>query len=914
MALNIKAIFSLTTKGVDQAALKAKNSIDSIGRASKRTANISARAFAKTGASLQKLGGGVQRLGGAFTSAGSVFAAAAIPAAGLALVIGKSVTEFARFEKQMSVVKSLTSELTKDTEKSKDQFKAMNAEAKRLGATTAFTATQAAEGFQFLALAGFNVQDQIASLPQVLNLAAAGSLDLKSASDIVTDSMSALLPALDKNDTKVQKITDLTDKFAFIQSKTNTNVLQLGEAIKLGGGAMAAAKIPLNDILVSMGALANAGLKGSIGGTALVNMMNKLAKPTSKGSKLLDRLGIKTKDAGGNFLSLPKLIGSVVEGMKQLEGGADRAAVAQEIFGVRGQRAINALMNVGVRDIELLQKGIENATGAAAKQAEIRLDNLAGSFTKMQSAITGVLIEVGSGFGTFFTKPIKNAAKQVADLAVAFQVASGEIELSKKAFGIKKDKEIPKRIIALIEFAKGFKEGFNEILVTANNVFDKIISFLKDTFGEGKINIKNLGKLVAKFILLGAIAAPILAGLALSFFVLGPIITGVGVSITLLGSIFIGFGVIVSSTGTLIGGVLTLMTGPIGIAIAAIIGLGIAAFIFRDKLKSAFMSSLNFVKNVFVAAMNSNMILLIPGIGFVIRAIGLISENWELVKEFSSLAIDFMSRKMTSFFEFFSSETTDTINTTTSAWTGFLEFFTNMSEDLLKIPFFGAIITRTKETIEEIISLVGKGFDKLKSMTLRFSGINLLGTDKTDETDETDSFFASALKKSIAFFKKDAAQAKKEVEKSAAKSVVTIDKGLTSSGQAFIDNLLQFPIQQAAKEIKSIEIPIEDKTVKALIDPESTVKIEDKSIMAIVDPKNKVQIESKSIKNLALVKSVISKDNKVEAKIPPKSMEKLESVIDKLPKQKKSEVKIDESFRNAEVRKYEILNKEKLVQ
>ena len=259
------------------------------GDGAKRQLGKASKGFKQMTNSIKKANQGIAKMGQGFK--GLALAGAPLTA-GVAL----ATKEFADFEKQMSVVKSLTDGITKD------QFAAMTAEAKRLGASTSFSAKEAAQGLEFLALAGFNSEQQIGSLQSVLNLAAAGSLDLGTASDIATDSLSALGPALDKNRGKVKNLATLTDKFAFIQSKTNTNVVQLGEAIKFGGSTLAAAGVPLNDILVSMGALANAGLKGSIGGTALTNAFNKMAKPTSKAKALLEEHNIVTEDAAGNFL------------------------------------------------------------------------------------------------------------------------------------------------------------------------------------------------------------------------------------------------------------------------------------------------------------------------------------------------------------------------------------------------------------------------------------------------------------------------------------------------------------------------------------------------------------------------------------------------------------------------------------
>ena len=507
MAFKFNAILKFNGEGVKKQLGKAQRGFKAMSNS-----------ISKANQNIGKLGQGIKGL----TLAGAPLAA------GVAI----ATKEFADFEKQMSVVRSLTGDITKK------EFASMTAEAKRLGATTSFTAKEAAQGFEFLALAGFNVEDQIGSLESVLNLAAAGSLELGSASDIVTDSMGSLAPALDKHASKVENITSLVDKMAFIQSKTNTNVTQLGDAIKFGGGAMAAAKVPLDSILVAMGGLANAGLKGSIGGTALTNAFTKMAKPSTKAIAKFEELGIQLRDSNDNFLPMPQLMANITKGMNKVEGGAEKMAVAQELFGLRGQRAIFALMNEGTASLTLLQEGMKDSTGTAAKQAKTRLDNLAGSFTIMQSAVSGVLIEVGGLFGSFLTKPIRKAAAIVSNFAIGFQIVTGQIDRASKGgkgFFDQFGKEKGEAILGFIEgFIDGFKEA-SEFLVSTGK---QIAAFFGTFIGDSDTSAKSIGKLVAQIITIGAIAAPILAAVVAGFFVLGPILTGISGAAGLVGQAF----------------------------------------------------------------------------------------------------------------------------------------------------------------------------------------------------------------------------------------------------------------------------------------------------------------------------------------------------------------------------------------
>lgn len=515
------------------------------------------KSFGKLRKNVKSLGTGVNNLGQGFKGLGLATAPAL---AGVAL----ATKTFAGFEKQMSIVRSLTGEI------SEEAFAAMSAEAKRLGATTAFSAKEAAEGLQFLALAGFDTEEQIGSLESVLSLAAAGSLELGAASDIATDSLSALSPAFADPSKKVENLTALVDKFALVQSKTNTNVLQLGEAVKFGGGTLAGFGVDLNEIVASLGALADSGLKGSIGGTAVTNMFNKLLKPSSNAKKIIEELGITMTDSAGAILPIPDLMDNLIAGLDKVKGPAKRSQSAIELFGVRGIRAFNALKNKGSANLRVLIDQIEGASegiGAAQRQAEQRLDNLAGAFTKLKSATEGVLIEIGALFAKFFRKPIEQAAELISGFAQAFQIAGGQISSTSKAGQLFFKQFGPERGQKLIDFVTGFTEGFQEAKTTIVSVFKTVANAFLSFRKESGMSTADIGKLVAKVLTFGAVIAPIMGAVIAGLFVLGPVLTGIGGAITIVTS---GIGILLNILG-IVGGVL----GAVFSGIAAIVtGIG----------------------------------------------------------------------------------------------------------------------------------------------------------------------------------------------------------------------------------------------------------------------------------------------------------------------------------------------------
>ena len=220
-----------------------------------------------------------------------------------------------------------------------------------MGENTKFTATEAAEALNYMALAGYNAQESMSMLPNVLNLAAAGTMDLALASDMITDTQTAF-------GITFERTNQLVDEMARAASTGNTNVTQLGEAfltvganaqelnggmVKLKDGTMAEVD-GVQELEIALTAMANAGIKGSEAGTHMRNMINKLSKPTSEGTKQLEAMGVSVFDAEGNMRSLTDVMGdfSVKLGEMTQE---DRIKAIGDLFNVRDMASAKSLMN-----------------------------------------------------------------------------------------------------------------------------------------------------------------------------------------------------------------------------------------------------------------------------------------------------------------------------------------------------------------------------------------------------------------------------------------------------------------------------------------------------------------------------------------------------------------------------------------
>ena len=261
--------------------------------------------------------------------------------------------------------------------------------AQQMGATTAFSATQAADALNYMALAGYDAETSMTMLPNVLNLAAAGGMELATASDMVTDASSALGLTLDET-------AAMVDQMAKTSSVSNTSVQQLGEAMLTVGGTAKMLQGGTVELSQALGILADNGVKGSEGGTALRNIILSLSAPTKKAAAQMEDLGIQVFDAAGEMLSLEDIMGQFNDAMADMSSG-EKTEALNKIFNKVDLKSVNALMDTNVQRWDDLTAAIENSQGAAQAMADTQLDNLAGDITLFQSALEGAKIAVSDG-------------------------------------------------------------------------------------------------------------------------------------------------------------------------------------------------------------------------------------------------------------------------------------------------------------------------------------------------------------------------------------------------------------------------------------------------------------------------------------------------------------------------------------
>lgn len=275
--------------------------------------------------------------------------------------------------------------------------------AQEMGANTVFSATQAAEALNYMALAGYDTQKSMETLPSVLNLAAAGAMDLASASDMVTDAETALGLAGKETADGIPRTTALIDEMARTASKTNTSVSQLGSAILTIGGTaklLNGGMVELADgteraydgtteLSTALGLLADNGIKGSAAGTSLRNILSSLS--SDKFKKSFGELGVSAYDSEGKMRSLKDVLAdmnSVMEDMTDEE----KTGIINSTFNQRDLKSVNALLATTGDRWDEITLALLDSKGAAEEMAETQLDNLAGDITLFQSALEGAQI------------------------------------------------------------------------------------------------------------------------------------------------------------------------------------------------------------------------------------------------------------------------------------------------------------------------------------------------------------------------------------------------------------------------------------------------------------------------------------------------------------------------------------------
>ena len=321
------------------------------------------------------------------------------------------------FESGMSQVAATMGITTEQIAAGSRDFEMLSKAAKDAGKSTQYSASQSAEALNYLALAGYDATKACETLPKVLNLAAAGGMELGAASDLVTDSMAAL-------GMEVSELDNYIDEMAKTSQKSNTSVAQLGEATLVCAGTVSLTNQSLETMNAELGILANNGIKSAEGGTHLRNILLSLVAPTSNGATALKELGVNVKDSFGNMRDLNNIM---VDLNKSMTGMSDTAKTnyINDIFNKTDIAAVNALLKGTGKEFNNLKGELLNCKGAAQDMANTMNDNLAGKVTILQSALEGLGISAYEKIEGTLKESVDAATESVGNLQVAMD--SGEL-------------------------------------------------------------------------------------------------------------------------------------------------------------------------------------------------------------------------------------------------------------------------------------------------------------------------------------------------------------------------------------------------------------------------------------------------------------------------------------------------------
>lgn len=342
-----------------------------------------------TGERLTALGSSMTSVGSSLTK----YVTTPLLGAGAAMV-----TVTAGFESAMSEVAAISGATG-------DDFEDLSQKAKDMGAATKFSASEAAEAFKYMAMAGWKTEDMLSGIEGVLNLAAASGEALGTTSDIVTDALTAFgLTASDA--------AHFSDVLAAASNNANTNVSMLGESFKYVAPVAGAMGYSVEDTSIALGLMANSGIKASQAGTALRTIMTNMAKPTDTVATAMEALGLSLTDSEGNMKSLGVIMEDLRAGFNGLTE-AEQANLAASLAGKEGMSGLLAIVNATEKDFNSLNEAIYGADGTAGRMAETMQDNLSGQLVILKSALEGIAIS----FGELLLPAVKSVVSWLQNLA-----------------------------------------------------------------------------------------------------------------------------------------------------------------------------------------------------------------------------------------------------------------------------------------------------------------------------------------------------------------------------------------------------------------------------------------------------------------------------------------------------------------
>ncbi len=396
--------------------------------------------------------------------------------AGAAAGAAFSIKTGMEFEAQMSKVKAISGATVED-------MKALTAKAKEMGAKTKFSAVEAGQGLEYMAMAGWKTKAMLNALPPVMSLAAATATDLGTTSDIITDAMTAL-------GIGSEGAAHFADVLAIATSSANTTLEQMGETFKYCASVGGAFKISAEEIALSIGLMANSSTKSSEAGTSTRSILSRLATDSGGAQTALKKLGVSFYDSAGAMRPYGQILAETREKWKGLTA-EEGANLALKIAGKNALSGWYALMNASADDWNKVTWAINGCNGAAENMMEIMNDNLAGDITILQSTIQAVGIEFYEAFGKTGRNAVQTLTKKISAL-----VDNGTIARWAQNVGASIEKGM-KLAGDAIQWCKEHSDGLKNTLKALAGAYIgiKTANFATGILNTGK-TLVNFGKTV----------------------------------------------------------------------------------------------------------------------------------------------------------------------------------------------------------------------------------------------------------------------------------------------------------------------------------------------------------------------------------------------------------------------------------
>lgn len=363
----------------------------------------------------------------------------------------------ASFEKSMSNVAAISGATG-------DELKSLTDKAKEMGAKTKFSASESADAFSYMAMAGWKTTDMLNGIEGIMNLAAASGEDLATTSDIVTDALTAFkLTAADSG--------HFADVLATASSNANTNVSLMGETFKYVAPVAGALGFSAEDCAVAIGLMANSGIKASQAGTSLRSIITRMAKPTTEVQSAMDALGLSLTKSDGSMKSLNEIMLDMREGFANLTQD-QQAQMAASLGGQEAMSGLLAIVNASNNDFNKLTESIANCDGATAEMADTMSDNLPEQITILKSGLEGLGISLYEEMQAPLKDVVKEAQTMIQELQDTFN-NGGLDSLVVKAGEVMAQivTEVAQSAPKLIEVAENLVSSFINGIVAYKNEF-----------------------------------------------------------------------------------------------------------------------------------------------------------------------------------------------------------------------------------------------------------------------------------------------------------------------------------------------------------------------------------------------------------------------------------------------------------